>query len=313
MPQQHQPGFFRDLRHRDCLQILLCRIMQESFFIFRGYDNRHSFLRFGNRQLRSVQSCVFLGYQIQIYGQSVCQLPDRDRNAACTEIIAFLNQAAYLRSAEESLNLPFRRCVSLLHLRTASSKRGGSMFFGRAGCPSNAVSSRAATQKDDHILRLRLLSHHVLLSGCAHDGTNFHALCHIARVINFIHQSGCKPDLIAIGGISVRRPFDQSLLRQLSLKRLRNGKRRIRSSRYPHCLIHITSSGKRIPDCSSKAGSSASKRLDLRRMVVRFILKKDQPVFSYNPFSIIHLYRNHYRTGIVLLGVFLIGEQSVRL
>ena len=71
---------------------------------------------------------------------------------------------------------------------------------------------------------------------------------------------------------------------------------------YTHCLIYISTSGKRVTDCTAKAGSCTTEWFDLRRMIVCLILKVDQPFL----FLAVYVYRNYYTAGIDLIRLFLI-------
>ena len=51
--------------------------------------------------------------------KALCQLSDRYRYSACTEVVALLDQAADFFSAEQSLDLALGRRISLLYLCAA--------------------------------------------------------------------------------------------------------------------------------------------------------------------------------------------------
>ena len=49
------------------------------------------------------------------------------------------------------------------------------------------------------------LADHVLSRSRAHDSADLHTLCHIARMIDLIYQSGGQTDLVAVGAVALRR------------------------------------------------------------------------------------------------------------
>ena len=91
------------------------------------------------------------------------------------------------------------------------------MYLGGTGCAATAVTACSAAQKDNDISGVRGFSDNIL-SGCrTHYRTDFHTLCHVIRVIDFLYKARCQTNLVAVGGISCRRTADQLLLRKLSL------------------------------------------------------------------------------------------------
>ena len=99
---------------------------------------------------------------------------------------------------------------------------------------------------------------------------------------------------------------DQFLLWKFTFERFFYRYSRISSTCHTHCLIYISTSGKRVADCTAKAGSSTTKWLDLCRMVVCLILKVDKPLFLFA----IYIYRYNNTAGIDLIGFFLISQFS---
>ena len=118
-PVHNQTRFLCDNRYLYSLQILFMCILQKLIRILRSHDNGHTFLRFGDRKLRSVKTRVLLGNLIQINLKSRSQLSDGNRNTACAEIVALLDDMTDLRTAEHTLKLSLRGSVTLLNLCSA--------------------------------------------------------------------------------------------------------------------------------------------------------------------------------------------------
>ena len=98
-------------------------------------------------------------------------------------------------------------------------------------------------------------------------------------MVDLLHQAGGNADLVAVGRIAVRRGSDDLSLGQLALHGLIQRTPRICRAGDTHRGINIGTSRKRVSDCAADASGRAAERLDLRRVVVRFILEQKQPVF----------------------------------
>ena len=125
-PQPPRPGH---PGHQSSFKILSGRQFDEPLRICSRHHYRHPFLRFGNGQLRTIQTLIFLRHCIQINIESVRQFANRHRHAAGAKVIALLDQAADLGIAKQSLNLAFRGCISLLDLCAAGCQRLFRMCF----------------------------------------------------------------------------------------------------------------------------------------------------------------------------------------
>ena len=99
-PVHHKPWRFCDYGNGNCLQVFLCHIGHHLLNILFVYHNGHSLLGLGNGNLRSVQSRIFLRHLVKVNLKSCCQLADGHRYTAGAEVVALLDQAAYLRTAE---------------------------------------------------------------------------------------------------------------------------------------------------------------------------------------------------------------------
>ena len=223
-------------------QILFLRICKELFHIFWIYHNSHTLLGFRDRDLCSVQSGIFFRYFIQIHTKPLCQLSDRNGNSACTEVITFFDQAAYLFPAEQTLDLTFCRRISFLNFRSACLDRLFCMYFGRSGRAAAAVTTGTSAQQNDNISRIGSFTDHCASRRCAKHCPDLHTFCHIIRMIDFFDASGRQTDLISVRTISVRCPPHQFLLRKFSFQCLIYGNGRICRPSHAHCLIYISTS-----------------------------------------------------------------------
>ena len=131
-------------------------------------------------------------------------------------------------------------------------------------------------------------------------------------MINFLDFTCSKTDLIAIARISLRGAQNQLLLRKLPLERLRYRDRRICRARHTHCLINVTSAGKRIADGAAKAGRRTAERLDFRRMIVCLVLEEDQPLLALGTIAVISLNGHDDRAGIVFMRLLAVCQLAVR-
>ena len=216
-PDQHQTRLLCDNRHLDSFQILLIRIGKEGLNILRIDNDCHTLLRLGNSKLRAIQSCIFLRYLIQINLKTRCQLADRYRYAACSEVVALLDEMADLRPTEQTLQLPLGRCISFLYLCAAHLDRGLRVYLGGTGRSANTITSGPAAEQDDDIARIRIFPDHGRARSCCHDCTDLHTLRHIVRMINLLYIAGRKANLIAIGAVAVCCLTHQLFLRKLAL------------------------------------------------------------------------------------------------
>ena len=305
-PYKNQSRIFRNDCYNRCLKIFLFRICHKLIYIFRIDNDCHSFLGFGNRDLCSVQSCIFLWHFIQLYPQSVCQFSDGNWNSSGTKVITLFNQMADFFSAEQTLDLTLCRCISLLHFSSACLDGLLCMNLGRTCCSSASVTTGTTTQQDNDIARIRIFTDHCTSRCCTKHCSDLHTLCDIIRMVDLFYQSGCKTDLVSVRTVSMCSLTHQLFLWKLSFQCLVRWNRRVSRSRHTHRLIYISTSWQRITDCTAKAGSCSTKRLDLCRMVVRLIFKIDQPFFL----DTVYLDRYNDTARIDLIGLFLICKLS---
>ena len=212
-PVHYKTRALSDHRHRHRGQVLFVRISQELILIFGSDYYCHSLLGLGNSELSAVKPFIFLGDKVKIYRKTVCQLADRDGNAACAEVVALLDEAGNFRPSEQSLQFSFCRSVALLHFCSAVGQGLVVVSFGRACCSAHTVASGASAEKDDDITRIAVLALDILSCCRAHDGADLHALCHITGVIDLLDMPGGKSDLVAVARIALCCAQDQLLLR----------------------------------------------------------------------------------------------------
>ena len=97
-------------------------------------------------------------------------------------------------------------------------------------------------------------------------------------MIDLIHLTGGKADLVAVGGITGGSGGHQLALGQLAGQSLTDGLEGIACAGDAHGLIDVAAAGQRVTDRTADAGGSAAERLDLRRVVVGLVLEEEQPV-----------------------------------
>ncbi len=197
--------FVGHLGDRSRLQVFLVGVFDEFCFFVSVYNDRHSLLGFGDRQLCAVETFVFLRHQIQVDFQTVSQLADGYGNAAGTEVIAALDQCGNFFAAEHSLDVSLHRRISLLDFRAALEDGFLCMLFGRTCRSAAAVASGSAADQDDHIALFRTLSDHVVCRCCADYRADLHSLGNVIFVIYFVYQPCRQPDLVAVGAVAVGR------------------------------------------------------------------------------------------------------------
>ena len=102
-------------------------------------------------------------------------------------------------------------------------------------------------------------------------------LCKIAVMINFIHKPRCNADLIAVGAVALRRRCSKFSLGKLAADGAFNRGKRVCAARHAHCMIDIAPPRKGISYRAADAGCRTAEGFDLRRVVVRFVFKQQQP------------------------------------
>ena len=118
-PLKTESGLFGYRSNFNGFEILFSRILKEFLYILGSNDYSHSFLGFGNRKFRSVETGILLGNLIHVYDKSVSKFSDRNTDTARTEVVTLLDEFCNFGTSEESLDLSFRRRITLLDLCTA--------------------------------------------------------------------------------------------------------------------------------------------------------------------------------------------------
>ena len=178
------------------------------------------------------------------------------------------------------------------------------MRFGGTRRAAAAVAPRAAAQEHDHVPGRGRFAPHVFRRSRRDHRADFHVLGRVTIVINLVHNARRQADLIAIGTVARRRRGNQLFLRQLAGQRLRNRAQGIRRAGHAHGLVHIAAAGKGVANCAADTGGRAAEGFDLGRMVVRFVLKEQQPFLRFS----VHVHIDLYGAGVDFLGFVEVGE-----
>ena len=279
------------------LQVFAVGLGDEVVDLGRIHADGHALLRFGNRQFGAIEAVILFGNRVEVDLQRRSNFADRHRDTACAKVVADFDFAGQLRVAEQALDLALGRGVALLDFGGIF-QRGVRVFLGRTGRATHTITTRASTDQQNHIAGGRGAAEHLRTWGRCHHRTDLHALGHIAGVIDLRHLAGRQTDLVAVRRVTAGRHLADLLLRQLAGQRLGKRSARIACARHTHRLIDIRAAGKGIADATAQASRGTAKRLDFRRVVVRFVFKHHQPLFGdlWNfRFQIRDFHRHHDR------------------
>ena len=278
VPHDAHARIVGDLGDHGGLEVLLARVAQELVDVGGGDGAGHALLRLGDGQLGAVQALVLLRHLVQVDAQAVGQLADGHGHAARAEVVAALDEARGLPAAEQALDLALLGRVALLHLGAAMFQRLQVVLLGAARGAADAVTAGATAQQHHHVASLGRFAAHVVGRRCGHNGADLHALGHVAGVIQLVDLTGCQADLVAVAGIAGSGRGDQLALRQLAGQRLGHGRQRVGGTGDAHGLVHVAAARQGVADGAAQARCRAAERLDLRGMVMRFVLEQVQPV-----------------------------------
>ena len=309
VPHHVQALFGSHLCHGGSLEVFFVGEGNELVHILGGKGHGHALLALADGKLRAVQTFVLLGDLVQVDVQTVGQLTDGHGHAACAEVVAALDHAAGVLAAEQALQLALDGRIALLHLSTAVLQAVQFVGLGGTGRAAHAVAAGAAAQQHDDIAGCRALAAHMGSRGSAHDSADLHALCHIAGMINFVHLTGGKADLVAVGGITGGSGGHQLALGQLAGQGLADGLERVACTGDAHGLIHVAAAGQRVTDGTADAGGRAAEGLDLGGMVMGLVLEQEQPVLILA----VHVALDLDGAGVDLVGLVEVFQNALLL
>ena len=262
-------------------QVFLVSKFNECIFISSFNYYCHTFLRFGDSKFGSVQTFVFFRNFIQIDYETIGQFANCYRYAACTEVIAAFNHSSNFRIAEQALNFTFSGRITFLYFCTAAHQGIYSVFFGRTGCTTAAVTTSLTTKEYYDIACSRTFTTNCTTRSSTNYSANFHTFSNKFFVVVFLYVTGCQTNLVTVGAIACSSTNGDFTLRQFAFDSFGNRNARVSSTGYAHCLIYIRTTGERVTDCTAKASSCATERFDFGRMVVSFIFKHYKPFFGF--------------------------------
>ena len=281
IPAHDKARRFCDDRHYRGFKVLGIGKRNKALCFICGHHDGHALLAFRNSKFGAVQALVFFRHGVEVNFKAVCQLADGDGHSSRAEVVAALDEQGCLFCAEQTLQLALDGRIALLHLCAAGFKAFGFVCFGRTRCTAAAVTARASAQQDNHVAGLRFFTAHILLRHCAHHCADFHALCHIARVIPLVYLSRGKADLVAVAGITRGSRRHQLALGQFAGNGFLHGLERVARAGHAHRLIYIAAVGQGVADRAADAGGRAAEGLNFRGVVVRFVFKEQQPRLVY--------------------------------
>ena len=291
------------------LKVFLGGVLHKGLGILGSHGHSHALLAFGDCQLGAVQTLVFAGDLVQVNVQAVSQLADGNGHTARAEVVAALDQAAGVLTAEQTLQLALNGGVALLHLGTAGLKARQLVCLGGAGRTAHAVTAGAAAQQDDYIAGGGFLAADMAGRGGTHDCANLHALGGVAGVIQLCNLTGGKTNLVAVAGITGGSGRDQLALGQLAGHRFRDGLQRVGCAGHAHSLIDIAAAGQRVADGTADAGRRAAERLNLGGVVMGLVLEEEEPVLLLA----VHIALDFDRAGVDLLALIEVLEDAALL
>ena len=179
--------------------------------------------------------------------------------------------------------------------------------LGGTCCAAAAIPAGATSQENHLIPRLGALPPHIFLWNRRNHSANLHPLGGVARMIQLVHHTCGQANLVAVRGITRRRRGHQLPLRQLPGQGLRHRRQGVRCASDPHGPIYIGPAGQGIPDGAANTGGRAAERLNLRGMVVGFVLEEQEPGLLFP----IHRNGHVNGAGIDLLALVQLGEKTL--
>ena len=198
----------------DCrFQIFFRRIGNKTIGVFFPDNHRHPFLRFGNRQFRTVKAFIFLRHAVQVDGKTVCQFSYRHGYAARAKVIAPLDQTGHFAAAEKALDFSLRQRIAFLHFCATGFDGFRIQFFRRSCRAAHAVTACPSAHEDDHITGFWSFTNDMAFRSPCYNSADFHAFCHESGVIILFHFSCSETDLVPVRAIPFCRFHNDFLLR----------------------------------------------------------------------------------------------------
>ena len=289
LPGHNHPFLFCHDSNTVSFQILLFSSSNKGICIFGFNHNSHTLLRFRNGNFSTIQAIVLLTDGIQVDFQAGSQLTDCDRNTACTEVITTLNEPSHFRIAEQALDLPFFRGITLLNLGCHSGQRLHIVALGRTGGATDAVTTGAATKQNNYITCSRALTANIIGRCSCYNSATLQTLGNIAIMIHFSNMAGSKTDLVAIGRITCSSSLADLSLGQLAGQGFGDTFSGVTCTGNSHCLVDIGTTGQGVTDTATNTGSCTTKRLNFRGMVMGLVFEHQQPILLFPVHSCIYM------------------------
>ena len=173
------------------------------------------------------------------------------------------------------------------------------MLLGRTSSTATAITAGTTAYQHNNILSGRNFTNYIYLWCSCNNSTNLHALSQEALMIYLGNLTSSQANLITIGAIACCCPQSNLLLWQLALQGFANRTAWICCTGNTHSLIYIGTARQWIADSTAQTGSSATKWLNLSRMVMGFVLEHNQPflIFATN------ICINHNTASVDFLGL----------
>ena len=200
-----QAGFLGHLGDDGGFKVLLSGIPDEGLGIPGRHGHSHPFLTFGDGDFRAIKPLVLQRNPVQVYLEAVRELSHGHCHAARSEIVAALDEAAGVLTAEETLQLALLRGVALLHLGSALVEALGVLRLRSACCSTYPVAPGPTADQDDQVAGGWFLTDDMVGGGGRHDCADLHALGLVSGMIELVDLPGGQTDLVSVGRIPVGR------------------------------------------------------------------------------------------------------------
>ena len=279
-PVHYKARVSRYFCNNGSFQVFLVSKFNEGFFISSFNYNCHTFLRFGDSKLGAVQTFVFFRNFVQINYKTVGQFTNCYGYTTCTKVVAAFNHSSNFRITEQALDFTFSGRITFLNFCTAAHQGVHSMFFGRTSCTAAAVTTSLTTKKYYDIACSRTFTTNCTTRSSTNYSANFHTFCHEFFVVVFLYVTSCQANLVTVGAIACSCANGDFALGQFAFDSFRYRNAGVSSTGYAHCLIYIGTTGQRVADCTTQAGSCAAEGFDFSGMVMGFVFEHYQPFFG---------------------------------